>query len=256
MQTVDLVLSLQLEDLEELNKSAKGDIDNVGYTDVRMAQDLYCDYLRNYAVVISDRRLGAKVGEGGGTGSRSPSPVPSATPKFDQVLANSVSHLAIETSQAEVEPPILKDECSVTYDCVICRESRPKSQLINAPCGDHYCEVCACTLFGLAVKDESLFPARCCRLPIPLEPAAPFLTPALIQEVKNKTIEFETTNRTYCHVKYCAAFIVPSAIDGERATCAGCDSVTCAVCKAAAHEGDCPKNPAYEALMEHATAAG
>jgi hypothetical protein len=42
------------------------------------------------------------------------------------------------------------------------------TRLIRRPCGDLYCTVCLKSLFMRSIKDETLFPPRCCGERIPL----------------------------------------------------------------------------------------
>ena len=71
-----------------------------------------------------------------------------------------------------------------------------------------------------------------------------------------KAVEFGSLIRTYCYDTGCGDFITPQDINGDKATCARCTKITCTICKSAAHEDDCPDDPALVSLMEAATAAG
>lgn len=44
--------------------------------------------------------------------------------------------------------------------CVSCDA---KTETIQAPCGDHYCQSCTRALHQAALENETLFPVRCCR---------------------------------------------------------------------------------------------
>ncbi|KAI9773730.1 MAG: hypothetical protein M1839_002028 [Geoglossum umbratile] len=140
--------------------------------------------------------------------------------------------------------------------CVACGDFKKTSKLMRATCGHSYCMDCINELFEHATKDESLFPPRCCRSLIPLSNARPYLDSGLIKRFERKAVELKTPNRTYCHNATCSEFIPLENIDGDRATCVACLRVTCAICKAWAHDGDCPKDPALESLMAVATEAG
>ncbi|KAF7920911.1 hypothetical protein EAE99_007763 [Botrytis elliptica] len=59
-----------------------------------------------------------------------------------------------------------------------------------------------------------------------------------------KKVEFDTPNRTYCSNPLCSAFIHPESIINEQATCLDCSTITCTLCKATAHGGDCPADTA------------
>ena len=227
--------------------------DNTSY-DARMARDLYREELRNEAATIANLRIGEKVGEA--TGEQPSSPIESPTPMFDNVL---VQDFSLHDSEASSEtddqgPSIDHSETGYQY-CVICSDVFRTRRLITTPCGDHYCKACIGQLYDLAMKDESLFPPRCCRQPIPLGIATRMLTSGQIEKFLEKRVELGTPNRTYCHDTSCLAFIRPDNISGEKAMCT-CGELTCVVCKAAAHEDDCPEDPAYASLMAFAAAEG
>ena len=158
-----------------------------------------------------------------------------------------------ETLEVETES---RPKTEPLVSCVSCGDGKVEQDLMLATCGDHYCQWCTRTLFDLATTDESLYPPRCCREPIPLADARHFLGEELISRFERKAIEFNTHDRTYCYGAGCSAFILPQHIDGDKATCAECHEVTCKICKSAAHENDCPEDPAREDLMVAAAAAG
>ena len=60
----------------------------------------------------------------------------------------------------------------------------------------------------------------------------------------NKKVEFDTPNRTYCSNPLCSAFKRPESIINEQATCLDYSTITCTLCKATAHGGDCPADTA------------
>lgn len=140
--------------------------------------------------------------------------------------------------------------------CACCHDEKQHWHLITAPCGDLYCEPCLVEFFSLAMKDETLFPPCCCKQPITFQYAGSVLSAAQRLEFEEKFVEFSTTNRTYCHDATYAAFIPPADIDGEKAACQVCERLTCVVCKAAAHDGHCPEDSNYLALMRVAAVAG
>ncbi|KAK4695449.1 hypothetical protein P7C71_g2305, partial [Lecanoromycetidae sp. Uapishka_2] len=253
--TADLILALQLEDVEELKHELGSVEDEDTTSDIKAVLDLYREELKALAATITDRRYGLKLGEAE-SGSQPPSPVSSATPMFDDVLTKSFTQLTIEENlSSETDDSLIYQEAAV-QSCAACGDEEPSSQVIAAPCGDFYCKPCIAELFVLAMEDESLFPPRCCKQPITLEVAGSALNEAQRENFEHKSIEFGTTDRTYCYNSTCSAFIPPAEIDGEKAACPQCEHLTCAVCKSSAHDGDCPKDLNYIALMEAAAAAG
>lgn len=243
--TADLILTLQFEDLMSLNQDTHLTPASSGSTDAEVALDLYRNELRNNALLLSDSQLSTQFGEADGAEDQLPSPIESPTPTFDHLLTR-------------------YEEDRIQY-CIACGDGHATRDLITVPCGHCYCRPCIGGiggfeetegLFELAMKDESLFPPRCCKASIPLDSARPFLNDVQIRQFEEKTVEHATTNKTYCHNTQCGKFILPSEITGDRAECPRCDSITCSVCKASAHDGDCPEDPAYVSLMELAETEG
>ena len=233
--TADLVLALQLEDLIVLNRDVPEIFRGNIQTDAQLALNLYREELRQNASIISDHRLGERVGRADGVETRAPSPVISPTPIFDEVLARPVNN---------------------PQECVACEEAKDPEQLIVAPCGDSYCDKCVSDLFTHAMNDESMFPPRCCREPIPIALVENILNEAQISLFGKKEIEFATPDRTYCHITACGEFIPPDAMEGEKGICRECFIQTCTRCKAAAHEGDCPRDPNHALFLRTAEARG
>lgn len=126
-----------------------------------------------------------------------------------------------------------------TDECVACAESKPVSELYQAPCDHAYCAACTTKMFEDSLKDESLYPPRCCQQDLALDSVSeelglPFVTRFII-----KGIEVATTDRTYCHVATCSTFILPCDITDSTALCESCSAETCAQCKQATHAGHC-----------------
>ncbi|KAG5918508.1 hypothetical protein E4U42_006829 [Claviceps africana] len=124
--------------------------------------------------------------------------------------------------------------------CVACASDVAFFETVRCPCSHDYCRDCMTELFSAAVNDESMFPPRCCRIPIPLDPNRSFLSAGLLDKYKAKEVEFATPNRTYCHVPACSAFVPPASVRGDVATCVQCQSTTCTICKGKSHSRDCP----------------
>jgi len=142
---------------------------------------------------------------------------------------------------------------SKKHRCTACQEYQELLKIARAPCGHEYCEDCLRNLFESSMTDESLFPPRCCKQPIPPGAVRIFLTRELIDQYELKKVEFGTTNRTYCSSLRCSVFLRKEDIEGDRGTCQDCGIVTCTMCKAEAHQGDCPADVNLQLVL--ATAA-
>ncbi|CAD6570948.1 MAG: hypothetical protein ASARMPREDX12_003992 [Alectoria sarmentosa] len=141
-------------------------------------------------------------------------------------------------------------------DCAVCGLELEESNFIIAPCGDTYCGGCVNELFDRAAKHEFNFPPRCCGQIIPLESTEWLLSRDIYYKFLEKSEEVSTTNRTYCSDPECATFILTKAIDGREAKCPACQKLTCTVCKAEVHKGDCLEDPAIQPILTAATMAG
>ena len=137
------------------------------------------------------------------------------------------------TSTASRQKPL-----TGTYpQCIACDLTKPLLDIFQTPCGHHYCQECLRALFKLSTTDETLFPPRCCRQEIPLPSVKLYLSSALIDLFEKKSIEFKTSDWTYCSQPTCSSFITSVNISGDRATCTACGTHTCTICKNTAHDG-------------------
>ena len=142
------------------------------------------------------------------------------------------------------------------HECTACGEHHRAFETFRTSCGHHYCQGCLSELFDLSTTDETLFPPRCCRQPIPLTAARLHLSPDLVRRFQQKAVEFQSSDRTYCSRPTCSAFITAADIDGERATCTACFQQTCTICKGNSHEGDCPQDTATQQVLAAAAEEG
>ncbi|KAH6664454.1 IBR domain-containing protein [Halenospora varia] len=140
--------------------------------------------------------------------------------------------------------------------CTACQELIRFCDMARVPCNHEYCRDCLQELFRASMTDDSLFPPRCCRQPITIGAVRIFLTAGLITQYEQKKVEFDTPDRTYCSNALCSAFIRPEGIMNEQATCPDCSTVTCTLCKATSHGGDCPADTALQQVLQTADQNG
>ncbi len=141
-------------------------------------------------------------------------------------------------------------------DCAVCLNAEKKSNMMAAPCGDTYCGRCVDVLFDRAAEREDNFPPICCGQVITLEDAGWILSLETYGKFLEKSEEFSTIDRTYCSDPECKTFIPSYAFENDKAKCPTCQKLTCIMCKAEAHEGECPEDPAYQSLLMAAAEAG
>lgn len=136
--------------------------------------------------------------------------------------------------------------------CAACQERTKFYNVARVPCGHEYCRECLQDLYQASMTDDSLFPPRCCRQPITSGGVRLFLTAEIMRRYEQKKLEFDTPNRTYCSNPRWSAFIRTENIIDEKGTCPECRAITCTMCKAADHGGDCPADTGSQQLLETA----
>lgn len=139
----------------------------------------------------------------------------------------------------------------VTYGtCDACQEGYASSRLAHCTCNHSYCRECLMDLFNASITDDGLFPPRCCKQPILITNVHMFLTPEIIRRFEAKKVEMETVDRTYCSNQVCSIFITAENISGDKAECPACGTVSCTICKAASHNGDCPADIGLQNVLD------
>ncbi|KAI0010911.1 hypothetical protein F4779DRAFT_616175 [Xylariaceae sp. FL0662B] len=140
--------------------------------------------------------------------------------------------------------------------CEACGSIMHFAELATAPCQHEYCRQCLTHLFHEATVNESLFPPRCCKQPIPLDRNRLFLDPDVVREFCKKSLEYSTPRRTYCHNRHCATFIPPKNYVDDVATCGECGCQTCITCKNSQHGGECPNDEQLQQVIQLAGEKG
>ncbi|VUC33395.1 unnamed protein product [Clonostachys rosea] len=213
--SLQLILDLQLEELGILEGKNEATKD---VSDSRLAIDLYKADLERLEVIVADQELS--------TTGEPPS-------------------LEAET-KPDNERPAGSDHCAA------CMEAVPHNDLTSSPCEHHYCKGCMINLFESSIKEEALFPPRCCSKPVSFEANKKFLSEDLCFKFEMKAIENSTHDRTYCHGKACSTFIPPFLIDRDRATCPKCEAWNCTRCKGFYHSGHCPDDAETKEILNMA----
>ncbi|KAF1916403.1 ariadne RING finger [Ampelomyces quisqualis] len=148
---------------------------------------------------------------------------------------------------------------SMEYQCVACTDCQPRTHMVTAKCGHRYCANCAKGLFMRSTKDETYFPPKCCKQPIPLAFVERHMNADEIAIFQLATIEYETKKRTYCSNLSCGSFIPPDRIEAgsQRATCSRCGTETCSSCLNRYHQNsECPDDGALRETLNLAKEMG
>jgi len=129
-----------------------------------------------------------------------------------------------------------------TVECVACVEKVPSPHITTAPCSHNYCRRCATRLFEDALRDETLFPPRCCRVSIPLHFVKHLLSQESTIRFEEKSLERDDPERTYCAAPTCSQYLLPFLNPAVRGRfCPKCNLWTCILCKKIHYPGQqCP----------------
>ncbi|KAJ5513555.1 hypothetical protein N7463_003107 [Penicillium fimorum] len=255
LETADFVLQTALQEVEELLRSSSrnGNYRRVRIDDRNRALLQWRTDLRVRRRTQQDRRAAIQISRQSRFSqaaiirdirnrelNRAPAPNPDA-----QVQARQRADV---TSTATVPPS------GVLRECVACSDSHPESNMIENSCSHVYCQGCVIRLLQNSLADESLFPPRCCRLPLPLGSARGIIDDALWERFEEKSIEHGDQSRTYCSNPACSRYILPTDVHGTIGTCRSCNQQTCTHCKRTTHQGECVDNRAE--VLELARAEG
>jgi E3 ubiquitin-protein ligase RNF144 len=137
--------------------------------------------------------------------------------------------------------------------CCACMEIVSSKNTLTLACKPEahtYCRSCLIELFTSALGNTSLFPPRCCRVPVSLETCCIILLKELINNFDLKADELATLNPTYCSNADCSKFIRPIDIKADLGSCVFCKDKTCFRCKGPEHNGLSPSDPHVQLLMD------
>ena len=136
--------------------------------------------------------------------------------------------------------------------CVACMDTMSERDTHRCPCGHYWCQTCTVDRFEMAAGSSRLFPAQCCGLPI-LPDYHALIARETWGRYFGKRNEIETPDPTFCFRRDCSKFVPMHQIDeGRQARCV-CGQITCAVCKAEWHFGECAVDPVREQVLRLAS---
>ncbi|KAJ6021268.1 hypothetical protein N7540_006772 [Penicillium herquei] len=139
---------------------------------------------------------------------------------------------------------------SRTKKCVSCLEEFHDS-VFESSCGHEFCLDCVRQMFLGAIKDEELYPPRCCGEVMPPGIALRVLQYGELSAFSERAIEWTAKDRLYCAEATCSKFIPPFAIKDEIGICPSCGQSTHLTCRSFAHPGvDCPMDNALHDVLQ------
>jgi len=124
--------------------------------------------------------------------------------------------------------------------------------MIQLACNHHSCKPCLQLYFQEAMTDESIFPPKCCKEPIP---PSLVLDATAIQMFREREVEVSAISRLYCADPSCAKFINPQNIESQVGTCP-CGHNTCLRCRRSQHGGECQPDLDLDAVLQIASDDG
>lgn len=143
----------------------------------------------------------------------------------------------------------------ISRSCDSCLEQR-QILLVNS-CDHAYCYDCVRELCLGAIRDEELYPPRCCAQPFPPPTANQVLDHHELEAFTQKESEHTAENRMYCAEPGCSTFIPQSAIQSDAGTCPECQKETHLPCRSLSHPGvDCPLDTTLQTVLSMASAQG
>ncbi|KAF3491330.1 IBR domain-containing protein [Arthroderma uncinatum] len=277
--TANLILQLQLDDLQSIREGCKGKGREGDLSDIDLPLEIHNKRLTTFAHGLRDlavaRSIAAAVQSDGQEiyncteeetrsyqdrlfACRLGGIEPPSEPVFTLPDIRDLNNEATDSEQESSSSTDYRNERPAeVMKCEICFTEVNNTNSARLPCHHPYCRACLQQLFESSLTDDSLFPPRCCRQHVVVETVETLLTTDLIASFKEKKLEFETKDKTYCSSPSCSKFMRPENIEGECASCPHCNTTTCTVCKSAAHDGeDCPKDTVLAEVLNLATENG
>ncbi|EFQ30658.1 IBR finger domain-containing protein [Colletotrichum graminicola] len=230
-ETLQLIVELQQADLREPQQGSFQLLD--GHQDDQMALELYQNELASLEFMALGRAMARRIEEEG-----------VAEAEHGEPVGEAAQHLK------PAEQPYQPES---TAECVICREVHDTRELYeNHGCQDMYCADCLRDLFEASINDESLFPPRCCGHAIPINDiSGQLFSDDFVEIFHAKSVEYSTTDRTYCCIPTCSAFIPPATVHGDVGTCPDCRARVCVLCKSAEHQDHtCTQDAATQQVLQ------
>ena len=133
--------------------------------------------------------------------------------------------------------------------CVACLELHDSAIFVGS-CGHEFCHDCTREMFLGAIRDEQLYPPRCCGNVIPTGLALQLLNDEEQRDFGQRSMESTAKDRLYCADPTCSKFIPPFLIKDEHGPCRECGRLTHVLCRSLAHPGvDCPLDEPLQGVL-------
>ena len=247
-ESLRLIIELQLRDLESVSKGKqradetrdeelavevfKRELESLGqfHSDLILSQSIARAVVEDGAIVASyaqsehQARHDREHALHWNSGPATPIDTIATEPVIDDELLGKLKALYVEEHGSANFPEAESSEWAAKRagglkendrTCTACGDAVPFFHVARCPCSHEYCRECLTELFKASITDESLFPPRCCKQPIPLQLNQIFLPSRVVRDFRAKEVEYSVENRTYCHQATCSAFIPPHAVQDD-----------------------------------------
>lgn len=169
---------------------------------------------------------------------------------YSNLMNSSLSFETGEEASAHNKATTKKTPKNDEKRCTACFDDLVTSSF-KGSCGHEFCRDCMRRMFQAALKDDHLFPPRCCDKVVKPRSLLRFLNLNEIKKYDEKILEYETKDKLYCGDPKCSKFIPPSAIRDEHGTCKSCKKKTHVLCRSLAHvRDDCPEDKALQRVLK------
>ena len=295
-QSKELALQLLLEDLEDIENRRKGKHAAGNLTDNEVAlefmreeilnartsiedgilalsissavatdQNILASIRRDERIAVQDRRYALALSNG--------QPIPQnashasaasnsrSAGKADDAVSAGIEDLTgriMAENNGEGSSSLIPSSWKTSHDikCAACLEKHESAMFVGA-CGHEFCRDCTRHMFLGAIRDEELYPPRCCGNIIPPVIGLRLLDYQELRAFGQRSIEWATKDRLYCADPTCSKFIPPFTIKDEHGCCPECGKNTHLLCRSLEHPNvDCPLDEALQNVLAMAEAEG
>lgn len=178
------------------------------------------------------------------TGEYDPASIDEDDDAVSMVMGSLMTRVTLKEESDNVEGPSRAASshrpATPRMACVSCLENCD-TMLFVGQCGHEFCLDCTRTMFLGSIKDEELYPPRCCGHVVPPGIALQVLNYQELRDFSERALEWTAKDRVYCADPTCSKFIPPFAIKDDLGTCPQCHQQTHLPCRSLMHPGvDCP----------------
>ncbi|KAF3919473.1 hypothetical protein ABW21_db0209767 [Orbilia brochopaga] len=107
--------------------------------------------------------------------------------------------------------------------CGVCNEHVSAGISVRCPCGHIYCRECLRRVASTAIKDESMYPLKCCRQEVPAETLMKVLAASECQQYMDVGVEYATADLVHAKRNFVTNAVcngrIAHALAGKRSVC-------------------------------------